>query len=144
MGLEMILLLAGSGLGIAVLGLVAYRTVPNKAAPLKVETEKTLPSTTKPVEVQTVSETEPVPEAPPPFSEDSASASSKSIAAPTDTSAIGSASPFVAISLPKVASRTTTRARRKRKTVKAKTIAPDLTGVLPSLNPPDKKEPSAA
>ena len=142
MGLEMFLFLAGSGLGIAVLGIVVYRAIPVKAVPLKIEAEKNLPSPPKAVETEIISETEPVSEAPPPFSEDSNPYTSKGIAAPTDTTTIGTATPFLSIQLPKT--KPTTRARKKRRSVKVKTFPADLTGGLPSMDPPDKKEPSAA
>jgi hypothetical protein len=143
MGLEMFLFLAGSGLGIAVLGVVVYRAIPVKAVHRKIETEKNLQSPPKPAEIEIVPETEPVSEAPPPFSEDSTSHISKGIAAPTDTTAIGTAAPFVSIQLPKTM-KPAPRAKRKRRGVKAKTFPADLTGGLPSMDPPDKKEPSAA
>ena len=144
MGLEMILLLAGSGLGIAVLGIVAYRTVPGKAAPpAKVEVATDPVSPPKPIGTEVSPEPEVVSEAPPPFSED-ATQSTKSIAAPTDPSAMSSASPFVTIALPKAASRANARTRKRKRSVKPKTLPVDLSGAIPSLNPPEDKEPSAA
>jgi hypothetical protein len=142
MGLEMFLFLAGSGLGIAILGIVVYRAIPVKTMSPKIDAEKNLPSPPKLAEIETVPETEPLPEAPPPFSEDSTSSISKGIAAPTDTTAIGTATPFFSIQLPKT--KPASRAKRKRRSVKAKTFPADLTGGLPSMDPPDKKEPSAA
>jgi hypothetical protein len=143
MGLEIILILAASGLGIAVLGIMVYRAIPNKVVSSKLETEKNQPIPPKALETETAREPEPVPEAPPPFSEDSSS-NSKGIAAPTDTTAIGVSTPFLAIQLPKGVQRPGTRARRKRRTLKTKTFPQDLTGSIPSMDPPDKKEPSAA
>jgi len=143
MGLETILILVALGIGIALLGVVVYRSTPMKTVPSKVEAE------TQPTPVPKVLETEtpapePVSEAPPPFSDDTASSNLKSIAAPTDTTAIGTATPFLAIQLPKATQRTT-RGRRKRRTVaKSKTFPRDLGSTIPSIDRPSNKEPSAA
>jgi len=142
MGLEMILILAASAAAIAAVGAVVYRRTPNRATSAKLEVEKS-PAIEKPVEIQTAPEPELVSEAPPPFSEDSSI--SKGIATPSDTTAINAAAPFVSIQLPKNAQRAATRVRRKRKAPRARTLPQSINStVIPSLDIPDKKEPSAA
>ncbi len=144
MGLETIFILAASGMGIALLGVVVYRSTPSKTTASKIEVEKEQLSVPKILETETPPQPEPVSEAPPPFADDSASSSSKGMAAPTDTTAIGSASSFLAIPLPKVAHRTVTRTRRKRRAAKSKAFSQDLGTTIPSLDPPNNKDPSAA
>ena len=144
MGLETILILAATGMGIALLGVVVYRSTPSKVTTTKIEVKKEQLTAPKVLENEVSPQPEPVSEAPPPFSDDSTPSSPKRIAAPTDTTAIGSASPFLAIPLPKAAQRNTTRAKRKRRVPKSKTFPQDLGTAIPSIDPPSNKEPSAA
>jgi hypothetical protein len=142
MGLEMILALVASGLGISAIGVVIYLTVPSRDGRTKMDTVKTQPSA-KPLEIEHAHDPEPISEAPPPFSEDSTSPP-KRIASPTDTTALLASTPFLTITVPKSVRRPGTRAKRKRRTTKAGTLPQNLGPDLPSINPTSEKEPSAA
>jgi hypothetical protein len=143
MGLEMIFILGASALGIAVIGVVVYRAIPDRSVPVKTEVEKSQ-TPQKSLEVEASPESEPISEAPPPFSEDSTPSGHTGVALPTDTNAIGSATRFLAIQVPKTAQRTVTKTKRRRRTTKTRTFSPELGTAIPSIDPADKKEPSAA
>jgi len=151
MGLEILLFLAVSAAGTVALGAYVYRKLPDKILPpVKMEAvQKEIPSP-KPLAVETSSELDPPPaEAPSPFPEDSSSfRSTNSIAAPTDTTAIGSSVPFVSIPIPKNFQNPRTKTRRKRRSTRVRTIPGTLdtpTKIpVPKPEPATDKEPSAA
>jgi hypothetical protein len=143
MGLDMLLILAASGMAVAVIGVVVYRNIPNRVAPVKETVEKKQIENLPAIKVESNPEPEPVSEAPPPFSEDSSLPKSKAIAAPTDTTAIGVSSPFLTIHVPRTVQRTT-RSKRKRRAAKPKVFPQDLVTGIPSIESPSDKEPSAA
>jgi hypothetical protein len=144
-GLETILILAGSAAGIAVLGVLVYRTIPNRNVQVKTDIEKT-PVTAQAPEVKApANEPEIISEAPSPFPEESRLSHSKGTPAPTDTTALNMASSFVAIKIPKSVQRSTMKNKRKRKTTTRQKVVPQsLSTILPSIDNPNDKEPSAA
>lgn len=150
MGLEMLLFLAVSAAGTVALGAYVYRKLPDKILPpVKIDAvQKEIP-TPKPVVLEAKTEPDPPPaEAPSPFPEDSSFSATKSIAAPTDTTAIGSGLPFVSIPIPKNYQNPATKARRKRRAGKARTIPATLTTStkipVPTVEPTTDKDASAA
>jgi hypothetical protein len=145
MGLDTILILAGSAAGIAVLGIMVYRTIPSRTIQVKTEIEKAPVAPEAQKDRAPASELETISEAPSPFPEDSSVSLSKRTPTPTDTTALNVASSFVAIQIPKSVQRTATRTKRKRKTVaRQKPIPQNLSTILPSIDNPNDKEPSAA
>lgn len=146
MGFEIILILLGSGAGIAALGAVVYRTIPVKKQVTNVETQKIEIPVLESAKSEIPSEQEPLSEAPPPFAEDSTPTTvSKSLATPTDTTAMSSATPFLAIQVPKSVQRSVTKSRKRKRTTKTRTFPQELRSpTIPTVDPPGDKEPSAA
>lgn len=145
LALDMVLFLAGSALAVAAIGIIVYRGIPDRSVLRAESVQKVLDPPVAKIEQEP--EPQPISEAPPPFSDDGSFSGSKKTAMPTDTTALGTTSPFLVISVPKSVQKTRPRTTRKRRASKVDSIpsltGPTLTGSpVPSVDNQTTKGPS--